>query len=471
MELGPGNQSLIFTWSSTGQPNEVQRLSIGRSDNGGVVLLGPVSVSGLNGSIAANITATQLIMDHPNTGFGQQTTGPRPAGRTCTVVNPNPDFGEVVLGLTNAALATITKTVTLRNDGLDCLTINSITNSAPYSLTAASAALLPITLDPTKTVDINIVFAPAAPGNSFNRTLDITRTPANGDSQINCKGKARAAVASIATSTNTLAFGTVVIPPGTGTRTFTVTNTSEINLSITIAAAPVGSDFTWVPIGGAGLALPVRRDHRGTKPSASPPRPTAPRRGGRSPSRRPWARRKPSPAAERKAASPTRRSPCPPPRRSSLGRCSAASVSIRLIGINGGDDDPDLQFRASIGAGVVPRGRRISGLVLPETTSPTRRRRETIRFCQPTRCGTGPTGNNVQTVAVSFFANGASGMFAANLIIDNHNATNFPAAQTWTFPLSAEIIDPVPVDIALVIGQPAAADDPVRSRNKMAPRS
>ena len=91
LELSPVNPSLIFTWSSTGQPNEVQRLNISRSDNGDLVMAGPLTVTGLNGNIAASITATQLIIDHPNSGFSDQTVGPRPAG-TCKVVNPNPSF-------------------------------------------------------------------------------------------------------------------------------------------------------------------------------------------------------------------------------------------------------------------------------------------------------------------------------------------------------------------------------------------
>jgi len=90
--IGPGNASLIFVWSSTGQPNEVQRLSIHRSDNGAVVMNGPLMVTGLNGNVGASITANSLVIDHPNQfNNNDSTTGPRPAGE-CNIVDDNPQL-------------------------------------------------------------------------------------------------------------------------------------------------------------------------------------------------------------------------------------------------------------------------------------------------------------------------------------------------------------------------------------------
>jgi len=66
-----------------------------------------------------------------------------------------PAFGEAVLGASNPALATITKTATIRNNGNDCLQITAIADNAPYSLTAASRAALPVTLDPNQTFDVD----------------------------------------------------------------------------------------------------------------------------------------------------------------------------------------------------------------------------------------------------------------------------------------------------------------------------
>lgn len=160
-ETSPVNETLAFVWSKTGSvdPHEVQRLKIVRSDNGDPVLNGPITVPGA-GTIRARITATELIIDHPtSTGFSDATTGPRPSGE-CNIVDDNPDFGEAVLGASNAALATVPRTVTIRNDGMDCLTIDTIGNNAPYTVTAATLAQLPVPLDPGEEFDAEILFSP-----------------------------------------------------------------------------------------------------------------------------------------------------------------------------------------------------------------------------------------------------------------------------------------------------------------------
>ena len=233
----------------------MQRLNIHRSDTGDVVMNGPLMVSGLNGNVAASITAAELIINHPQQIGNDQTTAPRPAGE-CNIVDDNPQFGEAVLGATNAALATVTRTVTIRNDGNDCLSIDAIADNAPYAKDAATAAALPVVLDPGEEFDATIVFAPAATGNNIDRTLAVTTTPANGDNQIDCEGSARMAEAEISTSTNTLAFG-MLVHPSAATQTFTVTNTGELDVTITIAGPPAGSDFAWAPIAAPGLALAV----------------------------------------------------------------------------------------------------------------------------------------------------------------------------------------------------------------------
>ena len=70
-------------------------------------------------------------------------------------------------------------------------------------------------------------------------------------------------------------------------------------------------------------------------------------------------------------------------------------------------------------------------------------------------------------VAVSFFADGANGTRVAEVVIEGHNAVNAPATQTWVFALNAEIIDAVPVDIALVIDNSGSMSDSVGSRTKL----
>ena len=457
----PGSEDLILVYSATGTPNEVQRMNLHRSDNGDVVLPGPLTVSSLTAVPGAEITASDMIIHHPNSIGSDETSAPRPAG-LCTVDDPS-SFGEAVIGASNPALATVTRTATIRNDGTNCLEITNIADNAPYALTAASRAALPVTLDPGETFDVDIVFAPAAPGNFNNRSLAVTRSPANGDDEIVCSGTARAAVASIALSTNTLAFGTVVLP-GSDTESYSITNNGDLNLTVTIAGPPAGSDFAWVPIPAPGLALAagatsalrqVTFTPSADGPSASRTITVTPSQGTARNLVCTGAGCIPNAAISVPGAAP-----------SAFGQIERGFRTVRFIEITNTGDDT-LVFTARIAPGVDPAHAANFGLVLPDndiTDAPSARNYSVL---PAVRCGPGPTGNNVMPVAVSFHANGASGTYSANLVIEGHNATNVPATQTWTFPLTAEIIDPIPVDIALVLDRSGSMVDPIGTRNKM----
>jgi hypothetical protein len=467
--VSPGNGAAAFLFSETGQVNEVQRLNIHRSDSGVVMLAGPLAVRSSN--VGASITATTLVIDHPNTFGSDQTTRPRPAGE-CTVVGGNVDFGEAVIGAADASLATTTRTVEIRNDGDDCLTVTAIGNDAAYTVTGITPALgTPI--DPGDSYSVTVVFAPAAVGNNQSGTLPITRTPANGDSAINCNGDARNARASIAVSTNSLNFGTVVIPPGTRTLTYTVTNDGEVNVEITINAPPAGSNFAWVPLAAPGLMLAP-----GATTAARNVDFTTATDGT---SLNQTITVTPSQGTARNitcigagcianALIEVRQEGAlvAPPGGGPLqyGQIERGFRTVRFIEIvNTGDSD--LRFNARIQETLVPAHATNFGLVLPEnpiTDAPSNRAYGPV--LPATRCGPGPTGNNTVPVAVSFFADGANGAYAAELVIDTHNATN-NVGQTWTFPLAAEIIDPVPIDIALVIDRSGSMNDAAWSRNKM----
>ncbi|MCF1710821.1 VWA domain-containing protein [Tabrizicola sp. J26] len=461
LSASPGNGSLVFIWAPTTTVNEMKNFAICRSDNGAVVLSGPNVVSNISNTPWAEITASQLIMHYPNSGFSNQTAGPRPLG-SAKVVGGNVDFGEAVLGASNPALAATTRTVTLKNEGSDCITINGVANIAPYSLTAASVAKFPKVLAPTETMTIDIVFAPAAPSNSIQRDLTITRTPANGDSVISCKGKARAAVASIATSVSALAFGTVPIPPGTANKNFTVTNNGDLNLTIAIAPPPGGSDFTWAPV--AGLPLPVGATtapqnvaFTTTTDGTSTPRDitVTPSAGTPRTIHCTGAGCIPNAAISVQVITPL-----------TFGKVERGFRTVRFIDVTN-TGDADLTFTARIIAGATPAQAANFGLVLPEndiTDAPDSRPYSVL---PSVRCGPGAVGNPVQPVAVSFFADGANGPFSAVLRIEGHNGTNEPGTKTWDFPLSAEIIDPVPIDISLVLDRSGSMDDPAWSRNKM----
>lgn len=454
----PGNGSLLYVRTGTGSVNEITNVQIVRSDNADIVLnaFGPITLSGTD---SAEITATQLTIHHPTSGSNDDTSIPRPAG-LLSISPTSKAFGEAVLGASIPGLATITHSFVLTNDGDDCLTINGVPTVGAFSLTPASAALLPAILDPDETVTLDIVFAPSAVDNNIAETLTVNRSPANGSNTINCSGSARNAVASINATPSPVAFGTV--PVGTlPTRTLTVSNSGEINVTVTVVAQPVAaaSPFSWaglaaapLPVGGAAIPItitfapiadgPVPNDSITVTPSAGTARTRTISGAGC-------------------VANATIQVPSVAPL--VYGQIERGFRTVRFIEItNGGDGD--LTFRARITPGANPAHAAFFGLTLPNndiTDAPATRNFSVL----PTqRCGAGPVGTSVVAVAASFFADDVPGLYSANLVIDQHNDT--VATASFTFPLSAEIIAPVPVDAVLVLDRSGSMADVIGVRQK-----
>jgi hypothetical protein len=82
-------------------------------------------------------------------------------------------------------------------------------------------------------------------------------------------------------------------------------------------------------------------------------------------------------------------------------------------------------------------------------------------------CGAGASGSGRVIVAVSFFANDVPKLASATLTLSGHNATNVPAGQAFSFPLTAEIVAPVALDVALVVDHSGSMGDPLGTRVKM----
>ncbi len=453
----PGSGTLSFVFSGTGNVNEVTTMSIVRSDNGSPVLTatGPITITG---TVSAEITSTDLVIHHPSS-FSNETTGPRPAGTLhINPVNLNAAaFGDAVLGADVPGLDVRTATTTLRNDGNDCLDVTGIPANAPFSLQAGTA--LPIHLDPGQQQVVTIAYAPTATG-TLTRALTVNHTPNNGDTTINCTGHARDAVASIATSTNAVNFGTIV-HPGTATSNFTVSNSGEKNLAFSIAAAPPNPSFTWttatnspLPVGGVAFNVTVNFTTPGDFAAPQQTISVVPTLGA--------TRNVPVNGA---GCIPNAEIVVPGIAPVDYATVERGFRTVRVVDVSNSGDS-DLQFRARITAGAVPAQAALFGLVLPDqdiTDAPATR----LYSVLPThRCGPGATGDSLMPVAVSFFANDVPGTYSANLVIDQHNGTNFPATQTWTFPLTAEIVPPVPIDAVLVFDHSGSMADMIGARNK-----
>jgi hypothetical protein len=238
--LSPGNSMLAVVSAPTDgvNPNEFANINMWRTDSGDLMVSGRLVLANVTGVPSGRVTASQIIILHPNSGLGaDETSAPRPIG-SCEVVGGTVDFGQAVLGAANPALALTTRTVTIRNDGTDCLSINNIADVAPYALTATSRSQFPVELDPGETAVFDIVFSPAAVGNNINRDLPITRIPTQGDDRIGCTGDARDAIAAISVNPSSIPFGTREVGAPATVQNFTVSNTGEILLSISIADNP-----------------------------------------------------------------------------------------------------------------------------------------------------------------------------------------------------------------------------------------
>ena len=454
----PGNGSLLYlrTGSGSGVVGEITSVQIVRSDNGDVVLGvgGPVV---LTGSDFAEITPTQLIIHHPSSGL-DTTSIARPAG-SLSISPAAQNFGQAILGASTPGLNTITRSFELTNNGNDCLTINGIPAVAPFSLTPASAALLPTTLDPDQSVTVSIVFTATAVA-PVSRTLTVDRTPAAGPNTISCSGSARNAVASINATPSPVAFG--VVPVGqTPTRSLLVTNSGEVDVTIDVAGRPVAapSAFSWndlaaqpLPVGSAPFPIDITFQPMNNGAAPNDTITVTPSMGMA------LSRTITGTGCVANAAISV-----PSAMPLNYGEIERGFRTVRFIEIRN-TGNGDLSFRARITAGANPAHAALFGLTLTDhdiTDAPATR---SFNVLPAVRCGAGAVGPNTTIVAASFFANDVPGLYSANLVIDMHNDPSAPSS--FLFPLSAEITDPVPVDAVLVLDRSGSMEDMIGVREK-----
>ncbi len=238
---GSGSVFMLAAGDGNG-PLATTSAAIHRSDNGAPLCSAvPFNPSG---QVIGEATATQLLIKEGGT---IKASAPRPRGRSDITPDPQ-NFPDAVLGVgVNPALASHIRQFTIRNDGSDCLIVNSISGIAPYSIVGTSQTL-PTTLDPGQKMTVDIRFAPTVVG-TFNVDLPVSLNPANGDVLLRCRGKGRAAILSVSFPAS-VGFGSVLIGTS-GSKNLTINNTGEATLNIVVPAAPVGSDFQWAAFGGS----------------------------------------------------------------------------------------------------------------------------------------------------------------------------------------------------------------------------
>ncbi|MGH8242796.1 MAG: choice-of-anchor D domain-containing protein, partial [Steroidobacteraceae bacterium] len=440
---GNGSVFLLVGPTGTGTVHTV----LCRSDNGALFCSAvPFSPAG---QVIGEATSTQLLIKEGGTIRG---SAAKPAG-VCDITPDPQNYPDAVLGPgVDPALASHVRQFTIRNTGTDCLTVSAIGNAGPYSVTSTSKPL-PAVLDPTQTMTVDVRFAPAAFG-TFNVDLPVTRAPANGDQLLRCRGLARAPVRTISFSAST-SFGSVPVG-GSSVKNLTISNTGEAAVNLTLAAAPAGSSFQWAAFNGAITA--------GGSPVVIPITFSPSSEGAQS--------------ATLSFTSDVNGSPhsvslngfgcvargriqvlVPPGPVVSFGDVQRGFRTVRLVRVQNTGNGP-LNFRASIIGSSLFGLQTESGSI----TSPA----STITFAvNPTsHCGAGPTGAGSVLFAVTFFADAAPGLSNAQLVIDNHNDASAPAVLT--FPLEANIVEVINVDVHLVLDRSGSMSETSGPRSKIA---
>jgi hypothetical protein len=440
---GNGGACIVFGTDGT----QIIGFSILRSDTGALLLQGPPPFVA-DGDKDGEVTATELKITY-NSGGTHVLTGPLPLGH-CKITPATGTFSDVTVG--GCPVTPPTVDFTIKNDGDDCLAINNILASAgPFSLVNTSVPL-PATLAKTQSMIATVRFQPGGTG-TFTNDLTVTSIPALGDNKLHCTGKGVAAQKKLTFNHTTIDFGNQPALSSTGLALIVINNgTAPVNVAI----AAGGGTFQWGPFNGTidcGNNQPIPITFVppsegifstilvvGGDATGSPFNITL--KGGGC-------------VANSVIV-------VPPVAPIDFGQVEQGFRTVRFFVVHNTGDGP-LSFSGTItGPDVALFGLQndsgsITNVVVGRTYS-----------ADPvTACGALPTGAGNVAVGIAFFANVAPKSCSATLTLSGSNATNVPPAQTWTFPLTAEIVAPAAVDAGLIIDHSGSMNDPLGTKKKI----
>jgi hypothetical protein len=441
---GSGSAFLAYGQDGTQQTS----VAIYRSDNGAVLCsVGSIIATG---QTVGEADATNVIIHYSTGGTSHTQTCPRPLGKS-TITPAALAFPDVYLG--GCVTPAPTKQFTVKNSGNDCLTVNPISGSGPFAIQSTSVPL-PATLSPGQSVTVTVAFNPVALGPVGPVPLSVTTVPANGDKKVDCSGNAKAADFAIAFSTHSVNFGTV--PVGTpASKPVTIANTGH--KPMTVSSAGVAADgFTVAPFSvtlDCGKSTPVSVQFQPASEGAHSA----------------------SFVVNHSAASgsdtitlagvgcvPNAEIVVPATAPIDFGHVQQGFRTVRVRTVQNTGDGA-LSFQAAISGPDAA----LFGLPDPAGSVINPPSMRTYSVNPQTPCGPLPSGSGETDVAISFFADGAPRLVNATLTISGHNATNFPAAQTWIFALTAEVTPPTPLDIGLVVDRSDSMNAALGSRVKI----
>jgi hypothetical protein len=442
----PGSGTVFLAYGQNG--TEHTSVAIHRSDNGAVLCsLGAPIVP--TGQTAGEATATTLIIHFSTAGTSKTQVCPRPLGKS--KITPSlQTFPDVFVG--GCPFTPPTKQFTIKNLGTDCLTVNPISGSGPFAIQSTSKAL-PVSLSPNEQVDVTVAFNPTTTGN-FNQNLTVSISPDNGDKQLVCKGQALSAVFKIGFSATTLNFGK---KPVNQTQNITLIITNTGSKAMPISSAGVTADgFSVAPFStnlncGQSFAVNVQF--------------IPPSEGPHSASLSVSHSALGSPTAINLLgagciANADILVPASAP--INFGQIQQGFRTVRFFKVGNPGDGP-LNFQAAISGPDAA----LFGLPDPNGSviNPPPTRNYTVDPVSP--CGNLTVGSGETIVAIAFAATDPPKIANGTLTISGHNATTFPASQTWVFPLIAEITPPVAVDVALVVDRSDSMNQSLGSRVKI----
>lgn len=438
---------LVFGQDGTQHTN----VAIRRSNNGDVLCsLGAPIIP--TGQTLGEATATELIIHYSTGSTSKQNICPLPIGE-CKITPSSQTFSDVAVG--GCPVTTLpTKQFTIENIGNDCLTVNSIANNPPFSVQATSHPI-PATLAKTETLDVTVVFNPTALGNWNSVELAVSTTPANGDNKLVCTGNGIAAQPKVQFNQTTFNFGTHPVGTPAPSKTLTITNNGTSPLTVSVPVLNT-SGFTC-----AGFNGTLNCDQSQTIALGF----TAPSEGPQSATLNITTNAAGSPHSIQLmgvGCIANAEIVVPPTTPIQFGQIEQGFRTVRFFEVHN-IGDGQLTFDASISGPDAA----LFGLPDPQgsvTNAPMNRSYtvDPVNFC-----GSGPTGTGGTIVAISFFANDTPRVVSAMLTLSGHNASNFPATQTWTFPISGEVTPPIALDVGLVVDRSGSMNDLLGSRVKM----
>lgn len=443
-----GNGSVFLGYGQNGTDHT--SVAIYRSDNGNVLC--PLGFTFTpTGQTAGEATATQLIIHYSSGGVSHAQVCTKPTG-DCDITPALQTFSDVAVG--GCTFTPQTKQFTIKNVGDDCLTVTSIANNPPFNVTATTPAL-PAVLAHNENVVATVAFNPAAVGNWTSAALAVATTPAVGDNQLVCKGKAVAAAFSIAFNATTFNWGSVPVGVAAPSKTLTITNNGSKPLNVSLAPVSA-SGFACAGFSGIlncgtsqSLAIAFTPPTEGPQSAAI----TVTSDAGGSPH---------TITLLGVGCVANANIVVPPAAPIDFGQVQRGFRAVRLFEVQNTGDGP-----LTVNGAISGPDAALFGLPDPAgsvTAAPASRSYGALPVIP---CGPGPAGSGKALVAIAFFANDVPHLASATLTLSGHNATNFPPAQTWMFPLTAEITLPVALDVALVVDRSGSMNDALGSRVKL----